>query len=273
MIRFVMFVLAIGLSPLGAVAQSLEELRPDFIAGCVDGGNDAPICGCLFDNWRVNLPEDQHPLASTAITMFLGEMPQDPQKMMAATVLLQDMTSVLLQCASGELELSAQDAPPPIPQTGDTIEEQLLYARITGPSATIAEMNRYTALVEARKARERAAEQGAIAATESRADINRSALSADYEAELARIHGRDITAWEIDDFASLFDLYCRSGGGTEASCACAWPILAGLSKYNAVPYMASRSPGDDISSRLSAADYSAAPFTRSLFNERRAVCD
>lgn len=273
MIRLVLIVLAIGLVPLGAVAQSLAELRPDFITGCVDEGNDAPMCGCLYDNWSANLPEDQHPLASTAITMFLGEIPQDSQKMMAATALLQDMTSVLLQCASGELEVSTQDAPAPIPQTGDAIEEQLLYERVTGPDATIEEMNRYTALVEARKARERAAEQDAIVVTESRALINRAALSAEYEAELARIHSRDITDWAVDDFAPLFDLYCRTGGGTEASCACAWPILAELSKYNAVPYMASRSPGDDITTRLSAADYSAAPFTLSLFNERRAVCD
>ncbi len=273
MIRGVFISLAIVWMPFTVVAQSLEDLRPDFIAGCVEGGNDAPMCGCLYDNWSANLPEDQHLLASTAITMFLGEMPQDPQKMMAAAALLQDMTSLLLQCASGELQVSTQDAPPPIPQTGDAIEEQLLYKRVTGPSATIEEMNRYAALVEARKARDRAAEQKAIAAKENRAQINRAALYAEYEAELARIHGRDITAWAVDDFVPLFDLYCRSGGRTEASCACAWPILADLSKYNAVPYMASRSPGDDVTTRLSAADYSAAFFTLSLFNERRAVCD
>ena len=255
-----------------AWADPLQDARPDFLAGCQAEGNDAPICSCIFDNWSKDVPPAQTETAVSAIEMFLGKPPQSNADMAAAAMSLQGMMDVLFQCASGDLPVE-RTALPSIPQTGDLAEEEALYARVTSATATLEDMNRYAFLVEAREALERAAEQHLIAQQDGNAELNRAALRDDHEAELDRIHTRPIDAWPVAEFETLYVTYCQMGGGTEARCTCEWPILEELSTYNASAYFASRSEGDDMMSRVSAADASSVYFTHQIFNERRAVCE
>ncbi|UWR80521.1 hypothetical protein K4K97_00850 [Phaeobacter inhibens] len=255
-----------------AFADPLQDARPDFLAGCQAEGNEAPICACIFDNWSKDVPPAQTETAVSAIAMFLGKPPQSNADMAAAAMSLQGMMDVLFQCASGGLPV-ADTAMPPIPQTGDLVEEEALYARVTGANGTIEEMNRYAFLVEERKARERAEEEQLIRERDQRAQANRAALRDAYEAELTRIHARPIDDWPVAEFETLFVTYCQMEGGTPESCACAWPLLEELSTYNAVAYFASRNVGDDARERVSAADGSSVYFTHQIFNEHRAVCE
>ncbi|MGR3676774.1 MAG: hypothetical protein ACU0AZ_02145 [Paracoccaceae bacterium] len=266
------FSLPLILSASIASADPLQDARPNFLAGCEAEGNEAPICACIFDNWSKDVPPAQTETAVSAIEMFLGKPPQSNTDMAAAAMSLQGMMDVLFQCASGGLPFE-KNALPPIPQTGDLAEEEALYARVTSPNGTIEDMNRYAFLVEARKARERTEEAEQIAQRDARAQTNRAALSDDYEAELERIHGRAIDDWPIAEFETLFITYCQMQGGTAKSCSCSWPILQELSTYNASAYFASRSEGDDMMSRVSAADASSVYFTHHIFNDRRADCE
>lgn len=101
-VLMIMFVLS-ALFATQAVAESLKDIRPDFLIGCVAGGNEEADCACMFDNWSKDIPSGQEKAASSAIMMFLGKPPQNNDQMMSAARLLQGMTGVLLKCATESL--------------------------------------------------------------------------------------------------------------------------------------------------------------------------
>lgn len=101
---------------------------------------------------------------------------------------------------------------------------------------------------------------------------DRATLDARYEAELERIHTRPIMEWPIDEFEALFTFYCRKGGGTSESCSCAWEVLRKTSESSAVPYLASRSEGDDVFQRLTRDDFYSGLDGLGRFNTVRDQC-
>ena len=102
---------------------------------------------------------------------------------------------------------------------------------------------------------------------------DRDALRKLYEAELTRIHSRPILEQPVEDFETLFTLYCQSGGGSVESCTCAWPVLVSVSQSSAVPYLASRSEGDDVFTRLPRDDFYAGLDGLGAFSDLRGICD
>ena len=91
-------------APQVGFPQALEEMRSDFIEGCVAEGNEMPICACIFDEWTKDMPVENHAAAQSALTMFLGQAPTNNEDMMAAAQMLQTMQGVVMQCALGETQ-------------------------------------------------------------------------------------------------------------------------------------------------------------------------
>lgn len=91
----------IGVAQTGT-AGTLQEIRPDFLAGCQGNGNEEPVCACMFDNWSADIPPEKETAARSAIMMFLGQQPESNEQMMEASRLLQSMSGVLMSCATSD---------------------------------------------------------------------------------------------------------------------------------------------------------------------------
>lgn len=249
-------------------AQTMEDLRPDFMQGCLANGETEADCACVFDGWSERVAPDDLDTARIAVRMYLGEPPSGAGDMMAAMRMMQGLAGVSVECAMRGAALPEGMAIPGM-GSGDAGDG----GDAGSGSAILQQMMELDARQQARDAERDAKEQRRREAEDQRIMDQTRELRAAYAVELERIHSRPIDAWTVSDFEPLFDLYCRSGGGDPTECACAWPILADLSTFNAIPYLASRSEGDDARQRLSSADFSAALFTLREFNDRRAVCE
>jgi hypothetical protein len=255
-------------------AQTATDLQDRFLAGCEAQGNDADDCTCIYQNWSKDFTADDEHLASDVIAMSFENAQPAPSKMAQLLPLVMGMTDVLMRCSAGEL--SAQNLPAAqadIPQTGDAKEEALLLQRLTAGEASITEMMRYDQLVVDRRAVERKADLQAQADKDARATQARATLRAEYEASLAQIHSRTIAEWAMTDLRPTFILYCKMGGASDAACACGWDKTAELAHSNVLPYLASRSEGDDILEYLTPGEFYAVRQSIGLLNERRALCD
>lgn len=251
MIRFILcFVVAV--LPALAMAQDIASKRPEFMEACSSQGTEERFCGCFFDNWAQTVPEDGVQAATVAIDLFAGKAPENPADIATAAAAMASLQETVLACITGELS-SPQAAPelPPIEQTGDQVELDQLAARLQAGEGTMEEMFRHDALTLELREQAKAAEAAAAAAREARAAENRAALSSAYNDELQRIHSREIEAWSVDDFQPLFELYCQMEGGRPQECACGWKeALRWANGRQNFVYLASRSPGDDVTERV-----------------------
>ena len=259
--------------PVMAMGQTPPELEGPFMAACTDAGNEAADCTCIVQNWAKDLSADDLPLAIAAVEMSYQTKVPDPNVVQQVMPLIMSMMDYTMLCAAGELTASGLTEHTEIPQTGDATEAALLLERLTRGDATVAEMMRYDQLIASEREDTKQAERAEQDAADARAATARAALRDSYEAELKRIHSRPIPEWHIAEFERLFDLYCRMGGGTDAACDCGWDKVAALSRSYALPYLASRSEGDDVFERLSQADVYGTIPALSLLNEQRAECD
>jgi len=272
-IQNIAIVTALTCSAGMALGQTAAEVETALLEGCVTDGNDLADCTCIVQNWVSDMREDDLPLAMSAVEMSYQGKPPDPSTMNTVMPLVMGMMDYTLRCAAGELSATGVSERTEIPQTGDTTEEALLLERITTGNGTIAEMMRYDQLVLDRRDDEKQADAQAQAATNARAAQARSELTEAYETELARIHSQPIPDWPIAEFETLFDTYCLKGGESEASCSCSWGVVTELAMSYALPYLASRSEGDDVLERLPPADVYGTIPALSLLNERREKCD
>ncbi len=254
-------------------AQDRAAFEARFMEACQQSGNEAADCACIGQNWSADLPDEDLPLALAAVEMsFLEQMP-DMNLINQVMPMIMGLTDYTLRCASGEFAATGESDREEIAQTGDATEEALLLQRLTLGQATLEEMMRYDQLVMDRRAAEREAEVAAQQAKDARAAEMREALRAQYDAEFARLHSRSIPEWPIAEFETLFTLYCQMGGNSDAACACGWDQVTDLAISYALPYLASRSEGDDVLEHISQADLYGTYPALSLLSERRAVCD
>lgn len=266
-----------------ANAQSMAEFRTEFMVQCVQGGEAETDCACIFDAWSSQVAPEDVPTARIALNMYLGEQPADMNDMMAGMQMMQGIAGVAMQCALGGqalpegfeipgLNMQVDAAGPATEELAES-DEADMAEETDAATAVLEQMMRLQEMQDAENA-EREAERQAQQEQEQLQYAALQEIRAQYEMELARIHSRDINDWDVADFEPLYRLYCESGGSSAQECACAWPLLADLSTYNAIPYLASRSEGDDVQERVSIADSSAAFFTHREFHQRKeALCE
>ena len=250
--RLITILVFFASAPLAAMAQDLMSMRDDFMMSCNEQGTEERFCACFFDNWAPSVTETDTRGAEIAINLFAGKALENPNDIVLAEQAMNDLQNTIFQCVSGELiPLYVKPNLPAIEQTGDQAELDQLAQRLKTGQGTLEEMMRHDALAMDLRAQARAEEEAARAAREQRAIQNSIALRASYDQELSRIHRWPIEAWEVEDFASLFGLYCQMGGGRPKECECGWPIAKRWAngRQNFV-YLASRDTGDDVTERV-----------------------
>lgn len=256
-----------------AAAQATADLEQSFMAVCTEAGNEVADCTCIVQNWTDDIAPEQVTLAMQAVEMSYQSKPPDPTMMQEVMPLIMGLTDYAIKCATGELLASGLSENSEIPQTGDATEQALLLERMTRGEANLSEMMRYDQLVLDGQSAERQSARLEQDAADARAADAQKALRSAHEAELDRIHSRPLPEWDVAEFETLFGLYCRMGGATEASCNCGWGRVTDLARTYALPYLASRSEGDDVLERLSSADFYGTLPALSFLNEQRAQCD
>ncbi len=240
------------LIPTSAMADPLQDVRPDFMMQCASDGNDTATCTCMFDSWAETVPNDQKKIAATAIMMFAGVQPSSQAEMMAAASMAQSMGAITMQCALG---ISSED----LYAGGDAMG--LANGVMAGGLG---------ALIEAAPAD--SDPNSTVAVLDVPAKEIPGNLASTYEAELAKIHGHPIEGRALADFQPVFTSYCHLRGGTNAKCGCSWGVLVSSGASSDTAYLASRSEGDDVLEHLPRNRLNAALDGLDRYHRARAAC-